>query len=246
MDGREANIEDRRRALLRILAALVAMAGLLLRPHPEVRAECEPRRTVSRHLRNAVFRLLRPAESAARRLVIALAAGLAVTPVFRLRKPKRPSRGRRQFMPKMPVPPGASEEPRYPKSLPLLDLARRKPGPRRARQTGSPYIGLGPRPPVRPLPGPGDRLDATRLKCRLDALGAALADLPSQALRFARWRARQAFLRARDKTCRAALRRPLRFGRPPGWLKRPEHEVHDVLDFCHQLALESLRRPDTS
>jgi hypothetical protein len=82
-----AAIEKHREALKGIVAALVAMAagaglvshgcGDALGPHPEVRAEGEPRRTLPRHLHRAVLRLLRPAESAARRLVIALARGLA-------------------------------------------------------------------------------------------------------------------------------------------------------------------------
>ena len=82
-----AAIEKHREALKGIVAALVAMAagaGLVSHGcgdapgrHPEVRAEGEPRRTLPRHLHRAVLRLLRPAESAARRLVIALARGLA-------------------------------------------------------------------------------------------------------------------------------------------------------------------------
>ncbi len=64
-----AAIEKNREALKRILAALVAMAGL---------ADCRAG-TLPRHLHRAVLRLLRPAESAARRLVIVAARGLVVT-----------------------------------------------------------------------------------------------------------------------------------------------------------------------
>ena len=258
MDGAEDNIEDRRQALMRILAGLVAMAGLVSGPHPEgskngqdpwlaPKAEGEPRRTLQRALRNAVLRLLRPAESAARRLVVALACSFVETFAFRPRGPKEKLlRKRRQFMPVMP--PGAEKKPRWlQKTLPLLDAPRRKPGPAWVRQAGVPHIGLGARPTLRPPPSPRDSLDATRLCLRLEALAAVLADPKKQALRFARFQARQAFLRALDRTSRAALRRPLRFGRPPGSVQRSDHDVHDVLDFAHQLALESLRRkPDTS
>jgi hypothetical protein len=39
---------------------------------------------------------------------------------------------------------------------------------------------------------------------------------------------------------------PLRPGRPPGWRRRPTHEVHAILDVVHGLALWALERPDTS
>jgi hypothetical protein len=39
---------------------------------------------------------------------------------------------------------------------------------------------------------------------------------------------------------------PLRPGRPPGWRRRPTHEVHEILNLTHGLALWALERPDTS
>ena len=77
-----AAIEKNREALKRILAALVAMAGL-----------AGGGSTLPRHLHRAVLRLLRPAESAVRRLVIVAARGLVVTlppqrPRWRRAKPK--------------------------------------------------------------------------------------------------------------------------------------------------------------
>ena len=110
-------IERNTEALKRILAALVAMAGLGAaltsplrggRPSPDGRVgvicgtepppdasrrpprkgEVKPGPTLSRHLHTAVLRLLRPAESAVRRLVIVAARGLVVTlPPPRPRKP---------------------------------------------------------------------------------------------------------------------------------------------------------------
>lgn len=62
-----AAIEVNRQALKGVLAALVAMAGL-----------AGERPVMSRHLRCAVLRLLRPAEAAARRLVIVLAQTMPV------------------------------------------------------------------------------------------------------------------------------------------------------------------------
>jgi hypothetical protein len=71
-----AAIERHRDTLKCILAALVAMAGL-----------ADGRTTLPRHLHRAVMRLLRPAEAAARRLIIAQARGLVVA--LRARKEAR-------------------------------------------------------------------------------------------------------------------------------------------------------------
>ena len=97
MDGTLA-INNNLQALKRILAGLVAMAGLGCLSSPlagedgsarQGKAEplAEPGEgsfsgnhpTLPRHLRLAILRLLRPAESAARRLIIAAARGLTVT-----------------------------------------------------------------------------------------------------------------------------------------------------------------------
>jgi hypothetical protein len=250
------NIEDRRQALVRILAGLVAMAGLggqfTFFPQegalPQGLALAEKSKLspalLPRALRNAVLRLLRPAESATRRLVVALAQNLAVTPA-RAATPK-PLRRRRQFAPVMPPDPSAPKKPAS-LALPLLDPPRRLRGPAAPRRNSVPIISCGfERQAKIPLPpSPRDRLDATRLSLRLEALSKALADLPRQAQRFARWRARQHFLRAQGDRGRAACRRPLRFGPPPGSRRRgPLHEVQDILAFCHELALEALA--DTS
>ena len=102
------------------------------------------------------------------------------------------------------------------------------------------------------LPSADDPIDATRLALRLQTLAAALDDLPGQARRFARWRAQampaQSPARPTSRHAAARPRRiwPLRPGRPPGWRKRPVHEVHDILDVVHGLAYWSLESPDTS
>ena len=76
MDGQLA-IEHNFEALKRILASLVAMAGL-------AKGAVAGTAILPRHLRLAILRLLRPAEAAARRLIIALA--LAATPQARNEK----------------------------------------------------------------------------------------------------------------------------------------------------------------
>jgi hypothetical protein len=106
MDGTAA-INHNLEALKRILAGLVAMAGMIGQSPPlrgfearssdrgsivgrEGRGDCEaigdpgnrrgPGLTLPRHLYRAILRLLRPAEAAARRLIIAAARGLVVPP----------------------------------------------------------------------------------------------------------------------------------------------------------------------
>lgn len=236
MDG-QAAIERNVEALKRILLSLVAMASL-------------GENTLPRHLHRAILRLLRPAEAAARRLIIAAARAVTVPP-WRgpVRKVER--RRKRHFQPKMPPQPKPRLGPRR-LALPLADplqnpLRRRVP----ARPAGIPRLWASgmttPRPVLPAPPAPNDPLDATRLKLRLDALASALADLPRQALRFARWRARQAFWRARG----ARFRWPLRPGRPPGSApaggRRERHEVYAVLGHCHELGWWALnQRADTS
>jgi hypothetical protein len=111
-----------------------------------------------------------------------------------------------------------------------------------------------------PPPSPDDPVDAARLGLRLAALAIALDDLPAHARRFALWRARGADAAgaqnknrdaagAQDAQKRESRPRrlwPLRPGRPPGWRRRPGHEVDDVLNNAHGLAFWALQHPDTS
>jgi hypothetical protein len=285
-------IERNREALKRILAALVAMAGLadvdpgFLSPKGGVMGGG----TLPRYLHTAVLRLLRPAESAVRRLVIVAARGLVVAPPpprsvwspssasqGRINGTTRTtwilsrSRGRRTAdlsteaqRAKMEGDGGGIAT--RPLTLPLFDrLPRWETRPRRPAATSVPRIsvpGITARFPIVPrrLPSPGDPVDATRLGRRLATLAAALDDLPRQAKRFARWQARRDAIRAQERNHDAVaqaghlphVRRrshrnwPLRPGRPPGWRRKPEHEVHEVLNVVHGLAFWALERLDTS
>ena len=271
IDGSVA-IETNREALKRILASLVATAGM---------AGGAP--TLPRRLHRAILMVLRPAESAARRLIIAAALGIVVAlPPPRAPKPKPPIRGPRAHLPVNPK----KRPKRAPRSLslPLLDpvkryfRVRRRYVPAHAapriRWLGgfdSPFL---PRPPPPPAPpSPDDPIDAERLGQRLAVLGAALDDLPGQAQRFARWRARNDAAIARDRQARDAaiaegkhgpsavpFRRtsPLRWGRPPGGRlsrydptathPRKIREIDEILAHAHALAVYALDppRPDTS
>ena len=94
-----------------------------------------------------------------------------------------------------------------------------------------------------PPPGPHDQIDATRLALRLAGIGRALSDLPAQARRYVRWKARSD---ARRVGRVIVPRSPLRPGRAPGWRKRSKDEINEVLADMQYFAREVLRAPDTS
>jgi hypothetical protein len=274
MDGAAA-IEHNRQALKRILAAIVAMAGLA-GPGSAVRVGGDAGKTLPRRLHLAVLRLLRPAEAAARRLIIATARGLAVTlPPLRPRKASAKIKVSPTILRSCvgtgivlrpglqvvaaPARPLASIATARPLAFALTDPPRwwRRGHPRPVAN-GIPRIGV---PgvtarlavPDRRPPAPDDPVDAARLGRRLDALGRALDDLAGQARRFARWQAQRDRSLARGF---ARRRSPLRSGRPPGGRlsrydplaarRRNVREVDEVLAHAHALALYALERPDTS
>jgi hypothetical protein len=82
-------------------------------------------------------------------------------------------------------------------------------------------------------------VNAARVIRRLEALEAALADIPRQAKRLARWRMRE------EKSENPSYKTPLRPGRPPGHRRRAVHLVDELLDECQWLAWEAMK-PDTS
>jgi hypothetical protein len=217
---------------------------------PPHKGEVGPAPTLPRHLHRAILRLLRPAESAVRRLVVVAARGLVVElPPLRPRKPKprptilRNGVGTGILMPPGSLPPAAPRA----RALPLLDRLRSPLSLSKGRhqpQSSIPRIsfpGSIPPSPIVPRrpPARDDRLDATRLALRLQALGAALDDLPRHARRFARWTARKHAVPTRRIW-------PLRPGRPPGQRARRSHEIHEILHDLHGLAFDVLERRDSS
>jgi hypothetical protein len=101
--------------------------------------------------------------------------------------------------------------------------------------------GARPAPPpvVDPPPPPDGLVSATRFGRKLQALKLALEDLPRQARRLARWRLR------REKAPSPKFRSPLRPDHPPGYRRKPIHEIDEVLIECHGLASDALK-PDSS
>jgi hypothetical protein len=234
-------IADNRSALIAIVAAIFRMLGL------EGEAVL-PR--MERALHRRALRLLRPAESAARRVIVMAARGLAGEPAPAVRPRAAAGPGR-----KARTNGDVAVRPRPP-AFQLYDprksfKARRPP----RRKFIMPYVALlGPdphlvplwsacQPAAAPIPEPeDDGLISARPLCRrLHALKAALDDVPRQARRLLRWQAS----RARQQKRRFTFRDPLRPGVPPGYPRTPRHEVDHVLIDCHWLAFQAME-PDTS
>jgi hypothetical protein len=223
----DSAIKRNSEALKAIVEALFAMMGLSAGRIPQP-------------LHRAVLRVLRPAESAVRRLVVIAARGLVVKPV-----PSRPmpvgkviGKGSGNSSPSFQL-----FDPR--KRFAELSQHRVKftRNPPRIHFFGSdPRISAlwpSPRPAVVPPPPPDGLINGERLSRRLQALKLALDDLPRQARRLARWRLK------REKAKSPTFTSPLRPGHPPGYRRKPIHEVDEVLVECHGLAWEAMK-PDTS
>ena len=203
-------IERNREPLLRIIAALFAMIGL---------AEGGAVERLSRPLYRAVLGVLRPAEAAVRRLIIVAARGMAVKPRQRRPAPaglKISGKGQGRV----------SFQLFDPRRRPIeWAYGRRHKGLRPEPRIRFIDVAFDPRIPLFRRPEPAaaappapdeedtvadDTVNAIPLCRRLAAIKGALEDLPRQARRYARWRARPVDLR------RPRLSTPLRLGPPPG------------------------------
>ena len=219
-------IERNSEALKAIVAALFAMLGL--------GSDAIVTR-LPRELHRAVLSVLRPAESALRRLIVIAARVLLAKP-----SPARP-------MPQGFIRRGEGNR----LSFQLFDRRkrfvsrRRRSGPRalpRIHVFGSdPRVtALWSAPLPAPAPPPDDgAIQARRLLLRLAAVKHALDDLPRQARRLVRLRAR------REEVPSLKFKSPMRPGRPPGYRRIQVHDVDRVLAECHGLAFYAMQ-PDTS
>ena len=213
-------------ALKGIVAELFAMLGLV--------GEATVSR-IPKPLHSAVLLVLRPAESAVRRLIVIAARGLVVK--------LKPAASRSMPKPVRSIKKGGHSPP----SFQLFDTRKNFAELRQHRvkfMRNPPCIHFYPydtlRPPVAdPVSPPDGLVGAERLTRRLQALKLALEDLPRQAKRLARWRVR------RENMPSPNFKSPLRPGPPPGHRRKPVHLVDEVLAECHWLAFEAMK-PDTS
>lgn len=235
----EPAIRRNRDALLAVVASLRAMAA-------QAGGNALPRLVVL-----AILRILRPAELAARRLIVIVAAALK-------------QRNRSALKPGRPLPDfsrlhaGTSDRPPV---FPLFDQPWSLTAHRKRRGSGGvPRLwmpgmdtpsGLHPAtacPQARPEAG------AAPLRRRIAALQHALETLPMQARRL------QRLMRQRDRAVEKKAKAgrlpgtaanplplgPLRPGRPPGHRERARNEADHILKACQSLANWRLgeRRPD--
>jgi hypothetical protein len=195
---------------------------------------------VPKPLHRAVLLVLRPAESAVRRLIIIAARGLVV-----------------KVAPSLPMPKGRlirkGDGSRLP-AFQLYDTRKNFPELRQHRIKYAKHpprilffgddsrldsLWSAPEPAAAPAPETDGLVNAARLSHRLQTLKLALDDLPGQARRMARWRVR------REKMKNPKFKSPLRPGPPPGRRKRHIHPIDEILADCHALAWDAMK-PDTS
>lgn len=217
-----------RDALLRIVMSLFAMLGL---------AETSASERIPRALHRAILRILRPAEAAVRRLIVVAALGVVLKP--RVSRPmpkgkkivsKGTGKARRQLFRledvRPPMVPGRTPV-KYRKTLGIHFY---------------PYNTLiQPIAPVKPAPPQDSKVNGARLQRRLQAIRDALGNLPREAQRLLRWKAK----REKIYETRLIYTNPIRPGPPPCVHERPRHEVEEILRECHWLAWEA-RGLDTS
>ncbi len=212
-------------ALMRLVASMFALAGLI----PGGAAVA----SMSVEVRRKILRVLQPAESALRRVILMKARELVVS-----LKPKRPA-------PKGAVPKGKGARDRIPAFV-LFDPRkwfRELAKPHRPLRGAGPRIsGFDEERPAYEPPAPRSaEVNPASLCRRLQALQKALETIPAQAKRLAQ-------LQAKRRAAGEPLRRtePRRPGWPPGYRKRHSHPVDVILHDCDILARQDPRPPDKS
>jgi hypothetical protein len=217
-------IKRNNEALIEIVADIFAMLGLVALTDTVSRLPWPAYR--------AVLRILRPAESALRRLIVVAARGLVVKPGSSRMRPAGAVKTRKSVTSRLSF---QLFDPRTRIMLPRR-MTPKRPGPRiHMFNADNELVTIWPPPrptasaPARPKSADG-LVNASRLIRRLEALESALVDLPRQARCLARWRMRQ------EKSPSPSFKSPLRPGRPPGHRRRNTHEVDELLSECHWLA----------
>ncbi len=202
--------------------------------------------SLPRSVHSAILRVLRPAESALRRLIVIAARELVPEPAPTKATPTQTTRHHT-----------SPRKPATSMSFQLVDPRKRFGAPRVTYTTlnprisfiapAAPFSPLSPQPQALPDRAPisenADRhISTRRLNLRLKAFTSALEDIPRHANRLLRWRIR------REAQQPPRYYSPLRPGHPPGHRARPWHEVDDILAECHKYALGVLSeaRPNTS
>jgi hypothetical protein len=211
-------IEINRTALSRVVAEIFASLGLVAGGTLD---------HLPRRLYLAAERLLRPAESALRRLIVIAARGLVVKPLAKRLMPKGlviVSKGAKGMSFRL-----------FDKRKTFDFIVTENPLFVKVRTYESnPFNPLSSYYQSRPAElhdGP----NAVQLGRRLAAVAHALETLPRQALRLARWKERRKMMEC------PKFKLPLRPGPPPGFRHKPTAEVDFILQECHALAWDVFR-----
>jgi hypothetical protein len=267
-------ISRNRDALLRIVAALFALVGLnegTGSPPAVYRLRAGQKSgkmlgLLPRAVYRAVLSVLRPAESAVRRLIIIAAHGLVVAPHIV-----------RPLLQKIASGAGAARVPAFRLIEPLkrfAPIADDTASEEALRESiwddntddedmedmddwqSEGHVHSLPRisvpglydpaftAPVAPLAD--GLINAQHLGRRLVALKRALNNLSREARRLARWQSKRSLVLAQQsngKPIRLSAHRP---GRPPGFRLKRAHEVDTILRECHLLMFDRMNEPDTS
>ena len=232
------SINLNRTVIARIVAGLFALLGLTDGSAPG---------RISSDLHRSIARVLLSAESAVRRLIVFLAKSIQVKSIHVKSVDVKVS-------PARPMPSGivGAGQGNQRLSFQLFDPRQRIFRPQRQPKTARPqprisFFGDG---DVRTIswgqhsrnltpPPKDDQANPENLVRRLQAVKAALDNLPRQARRLVRALAR------RQKSPRLKFKGPLRPGHAPGYRKRPREDIDHVLRECDWLAREAFA-PDTS
>ena len=194
---------------------------------------------ISKPLHRYVLRILRTAESAARRLIVAAARDIVVEPPAERparAKPKTP--GKDKGKADIEAKPKRKRRPLFNLFDALKRMGRRfKKKIRRVEPHVHSLESFLQRQPTAAEPAAVEQdavddgmVSAKHLVRRLVAVVDALNDIPRHAMRLALWEARPKEERRPERWS------PLRPGRPPGYRQRPRHEVDEILKQCHWLA----------
>jgi hypothetical protein len=232
-----AAIDRDKQALLRIVAGLFALLGLRADNRDGQHGYIAPQR-IGSALHGMIGFVLRPAESAVRRLIVLVSLTLKAKPA-----------DIRAMPPSLPEALASRRRGARRRAFSLFDprlrlLRRERKAPQKTRVT--PRISFFGDGEVRTLTlgqPPRNRdtdglIAAEGFILRLEAIRAALENLPRQARRLAR------ALQRRQNVPSLKMQGPLRPGHPPGHRTRRRHEIDEILQRCHWLAREAL--PNTS
>jgi hypothetical protein len=224
-------IERNSERLFVVVATLVSM----VRVHGGGVAAFLPRSVYS-----AALILLRPAESAVRRLIVIAARGIVV---------KLKLGAARAFPSGLSIKSNLDHVPAFCLIDPLKRFAPEDFEWGKAKAQVTPRISVpglfDPVFPPQPVLADDGTIAAAALGRRIQALRFALDNLPREAKRLARWKARRQLQRQAEKP-KPGRMSPFRPGFAPGYHRTRPQEVDDILSECHHFAREVWDAPDTS